>query len=169
MRLIPDDAFAMGEHPNESDSDGKPVHTIFLDAFYIDVYEVTSTMYAKFLNSVGRHVGDGGEAWLDIGDVNTLIELVGGRYRPKARFEDHPVIRVSWYGSAAYAQWAGKRLPTEAEWEKSARGGLVGKRYPWGDEISHDDANYLGAGGAISGDEVPLSVAFHPTDMACTT
>lgn len=145
MRLIPAGEFEMGDHfDGAHEADARPVHTVFLDAFYIDAMEVTNAMYAKFLNAVGKHVGDDGNTWLNIGAGDALIKLDGGQYRPKAGFGDHPVVQVSWYGAGAYAQWAGKRLPTEAEWEKAARGGLEGKRFPWGDELTHNDANYAG-------------------------
>jgi formylglycine-generating enzyme required for sulfatase activity len=147
MVLIPAGEFSMGDHFNEGIIDEKPVHTVYLDAFYMDKYKVTNAQYAKFLNEYGKNTDDAGHELLDIADEDCLIEKVGNTYRPKAGYENHPVIEVTWYGAAAYAQFYGKRLPTEAEWEKAARGGLVGKRYPWGDDITHDNANYSGTGG----------------------
>ena len=134
MVLIPAGEFEMGDPFNEGTTYERPVHTVLVDDFYIDVYEVTNAMYADFLNAVGKHVGETGHIWLDIGDGDEMIELIGGQYRPKAQFEGYAVVEVSWYGASAYAQWAGKRLPTEAEWEKAARGGHIRERYPWGDD-----------------------------------
>jgi formylglycine-generating enzyme required for sulfatase activity len=155
MRLIPAGEFEMGDHfDGAHEADARPVHTVFLDAFYIDAMEVTNAMYAKFLNAVGKHVGDDGKTWFNLeAGGSELIELDGGQYRPKAGFADHPVVQVSWYGAGAYAQWAGKRLPTEAEWEKAARGKLKGKPFPWGDELTHDDANYGGMNAGVEGDD----------------
>ena len=126
MVLIPAGEFLMGS--NDGSSNEKPVHTVYLDAFYIDKYEVTNAQYKKFMDATGHKAP---AYWND----------------PRFNNPTQPVVGVSWYDAKAYADWAEKRLPTEAEWEKSARGGLVGKKYPWGDKITHDDANYEGTGG----------------------
>ena len=77
-----------------------------------------------------------------VGHERARIEYVNRVYRAKAGYENHPVTYVSWYGAMAYAAWKGKRLPTEAEWEKAARGGLTGKKYSWGNRIDSSKANY---------------------------
>ncbi|MDP6599485.1 MAG: SUMF1/EgtB/PvdO family nonheme iron enzyme, partial [Candidatus Poribacteria bacterium] len=130
MALIPAGSFEMGDHFNEGHDRERPVHTVTLDAFYMDVHEVTVGQFREFVQQSGYNYNGN---WHEV--VN---------YSPS---DDYPMIYVSWNDATAYAKWAGKRLPTEAEWEYAARGGLDGKRYPWGDEINHDDANYRGTGG----------------------
>jgi formylglycine-generating enzyme required for sulfatase activity len=147
MVLIAAGEFEMGNMSNEGKPDERPVHTVYLDAFYMDVYEVTNSQYAGFLNEYGKNTDDAGHELLNVSGKYCLIEKVGDTYKPKDGYENHPVVEVSWYGAVAYAQFYGKRLPTEAEWEKAARGGLVGKQYPWEDNVSHNHANYAGIGG----------------------
>ena len=139
MMLIPAGEFQMGS--NSGDNDEKPGHTVYVDAFYMDKYEVTNAQYAVFLNQKGKHA-ESGKTWLDIGDDDERIEYVAGVYRVEAGYENHPVVEVSWYGAMAYAKWADKRLPTEAEWEKAARGNLAGLKYPWGNTIDSSKASY---------------------------
>ena len=127
MVLIPTGEFEMGS--NDGDDDEKPVHTVFVDAFYIDIYEVTNAQYKKFVEATG-HREPKGYGFVD-GEVKDDFEPWKS---PDFNGDNQPVVCVSWHDAMAYAQWAGKRLPTEAEWEKAARGGLKGKRYPWGDE-----------------------------------
>jgi len=160
MMLIPAGEFQMGS--NDGDDDEKPVHPVSVDAFYMDKYEVTNAKYAKFLNDYGKNADAAGHELIDLDSSYCLIEKSGSVYRPKSGYANHPVIEVTWYGAAAYAQYYGKRLPTEAEWEKAARGGLAGKKYPWGDNITHDNANYSGTGGRDQWDRTSPVGSFPP-------
>ena len=136
MALIPPGEFQMGN--NTGNSDERPVHPVYIDAFYIDVYEVTNAQYKKFIDAnpqwrkdlINRSYHDDGY----------LKHWKGNNY-PVGE-DHHPVVYVSWYAAMAYAKWANKRLPTEAEWEKAARGYLVDKTYPWGNLIDTNKANY---------------------------
>lgn len=124
MVLIPGGEFLMG---SAGEGDHSPVHTVRIDSFYIDRLEVTNADYHAFCLETGRG----------------LPEFWGmDSFRSGPAYPDHPVVGVSWFGAAAYAEWAGKRLPTEAEWEYAARGGLSGAAYPNGDELDPSDANY---------------------------
>ena len=120
------------------------------DAFYMDAYEVTVGQFKKFLKSSG-YEPDEPINWTDVYE-----------YSPT---EKHPMIYVSWYDATAYAEWAGKRLPYEEEWEWAARGGLKNKTYPWGDDesLARDHANYGDTGGKDKWDETTAPVgSFRP-------
>ena len=132
MVLIPAGTFQMGDAIGDGESRERPVHDVYLDAFYIDKYEVTNAQYCEFLNAAGNQ-SEGGAAWLDIVESYCPITENGGEFVPKIGYQNHPVLAVTWQGAKAYCEWFGKRLPTEAEWERAARGGLEGKRYSWGD------------------------------------
>ena len=136
MVLIPAGSFEMGSKDKEYYLDENPLHTVHLDAFYMDIYEVTNAQFKAFLDANPGVL----KAFEDFGDTGTLPYWSGTDY-PAGR-ADHPVTGVSWTAALAYASWAGKRLPTEAEWEYAARGGLAGKDYPWGNTITPNDANY---------------------------
>ena len=138
MVLIPAGSFEMGSEGAGAPIAEQPVHTVHLDAFYMDVYEVTNAQFKAFVDSNPQWQKDRIADGFHGGDY--LLHWSGTNY-PSGRAE-HPVVWVSWYAAMAYAEWAGKRLPTEAEWEYAARGGLSGKKYPWGDTITPADANY---------------------------
>ena len=114
MILIPSGEFQMGSESEFAAEDEKPVHSVFVDTFYIDMHEVTVGEYRQFVEATGHREPEWGEI------------------APYAPTDQHPIVLVSWHDAMAYAKWAGKRLPTEAEWEKAARGGSVEKTYPWG-------------------------------------
>ena len=143
MILIPEGTFDMGSNDSEANDDEKPVHSVHVDAFYIDKHPVTNAQYMEFVHANPQwKISD----WLTIYifprylDADYLKDWFKGTCSKEKA--DHPVNWVSWYAAMAYAEWVGKRLPTEAEWEKAARGGAANQRYPWGNSINDSRANY---------------------------
>lgn len=122
MVLVHGGTYRIGSDSGELDE--APAHTAVLDPFFIDVREVTNEEFARFVSESG-YVAEG--QW---------------RTYAGAGRERHPVASVTWNDASAYAAWAGKRLPTEHEWEAAARGGLEGALFPNGDTLSADDATY---------------------------
>lgn len=131
MVLVPAGEFLMGS-PAGSDGfdDERPQRRVFVSAFWIDRYEVTNSNYLAFVQATGHRVPQ------NVKPAATLWE----NNKPLPGIENHPVVNVSWEDASAYCRWLSKRLPTEAEWEKAARG-TDGRRYPWGNEWDIAKAN----------------------------
>jgi formylglycine-generating enzyme required for sulfatase activity len=174
MVAIPGGTFEMGDHAGVGDADERPVHSVTLDAFLMDKYEVSNTKFADFLNNTTVTVS--GTSVYQVGGAGQRICLLwnglnwdynGSTFVIDAGKDNHPVVNVTWYGSALYSNYLstldgrtpcydetsfdcdftadGFRLPTEAEWEYASRGGEHSPyyQYPWGsDTITSLDANY---------------------------
>jgi formylglycine-generating enzyme len=175
MAFIPGGSFIMGGDNDQASKDEYPKHPVTVNAFYMDVTEVTNAEFQKFVDATGYittaerkpdweelkkslplntprppdsilvpaslvfkqtggpvDLNDYNQWWSWVPDANWKHpEGPGSNIKGKENF---PVIQVSWYDAMAYCKWAGKRLPTEAEWEFAARGGLINNIYPWGNE-----------------------------------
>ena len=130
--LIPAGAFVMGSN-SWSDSE-QPSHTVFLEAYRIDKYEVTNEQYAFYLRLTEKLEDAEGNALVDLDDRDIQIGFtLNGLVVLDSTKSDHPMTEVSWYGAKAYCERIGGRLPTEAEWEKAARG-ESGQHFPWSNE-----------------------------------
>lgn len=185
MSLVPEGEFEMGDHLGTGYGGESPVHKVYLDSFYMDIFQITNEEFCSFLNSAYENYEieiKGDKVVYKIGDTEpycdttesdnaSRIEWTGYVFQVTPLDKSHhPVTNVSWYGAIAYANWrsqnagvepcydleswecafgaGGYRLPTEAEWEKAARGGEHDPYYefPWGDTLDGSKANYLGSG-----------------------
>jgi formylglycine-generating enzyme required for sulfatase activity len=130
MVYIPGGPFTMGASGDNQSTDDGPAHKVCVNGFYMDRFEVTNAQFQKFVETTG-YVTDG-EKQTDTSDLRTWHHPDG----IDSTIEDkpnYPVVCISWNDANAYALWAGKRLPTEAEWEKAARG-TDGRAFPWGNK-----------------------------------
>lgn len=139
MALIPEGQFWMGIDPPQALEDEHPRHKVWLDAYFMDLYEVTTAQYARFLSATGR-------------TPPLFCETVD-----LAAHGDRPVIGVDWTEADAYCRWIGKRLPSEAEWEKAARGADE-RRYPWGNQEPAPELANFALGARFSYNQVLMPV-----------
>lgn len=132
---IPEGVFRMGANGTDALEDEKPQHEVWIDRFEIDRDEVTTGHYAEFL------------AWTKLPSPWQWESV------DLAQHGDRPVIGVSWFDAVAYCEWRGKRLPTEAEWEKAARG-VDGRLFPWGNQSPRQESANFGLGARFSYSQV---------------
>jgi formylglycine-generating enzyme required for sulfatase activity len=135
MAYVPAGEFAMGS--NSGSSNERPVHTVYLDSFWMDQTEVTNRMYALCVSAGACQA------------PKALNSYSRSSYYGNSDFENYPVLYIDWDMAKTYCTWAGRRLPTEAEWEKAARG-PANYTYPWGEEVGCDKANAQGCTGETS-------------------
>ena len=139
MVFIPGGTFIMGS--GDGSSNYQPEHKVYVADFYIDRWPATNAEYKKFVDDTSYPVPHYTVSWCDTRGYNWDPET---RMYPEDK-ADHPVVLVTWEDAIAYAGWAHKRLPTEAEWERAARG-LNGRRYAWGNEFLAGRSNSKEAG-----------------------
>jgi serine/threonine-protein kinase len=138
---VPAGEFIMGS--DTGDRDEQPAHKVFLDAYWIDQTPVTNAMFTRFLNAM-QETDQIDPVWMDPRSSSFLLAKHRGVWQTCQGYEHHPVVCISWFGARAYSQWIGRRLPTEAEWEKAARG-TDGRMYPWGNQAPNPELlNYDG-------------------------
>ncbi len=141
MVVIRGGAFERGS--NDGNRDETPRHQISLSSYAIDIHPVTNEQFVRFLEAMGGEKDNNHHDIIRLRD--SRIKRSGGKLSIESGYAKHPVVGVTWYGAVAYAKWIGKRLPTEAEWEIAACGGIENPFYPTGEEIEKNQANFFSA------------------------
>jgi len=153
MARIPAGSSEMGSE--EADSDEKPVHTVNISEFWMDKYEVTNGKYKKCVDAGSCRAPSESKSY------------TRSSYYGDSMYANYPVIYVDWSQAKSYCEWQGGRLPTEAEWEYAARGGLRGMKYPNGDSISQSEANYSGSDTVKVGSYDPNGYGLYDRQIMC--
>jgi formylglycine-generating enzyme required for sulfatase activity len=139
MRSISGGKYTRGS--NEGSRDEMPCHAIVITGFSLEIHPVMNEQFVQFLRAIGS------EKDLHNNDIIRLkesrIKRVGGKLLIEPGYQKHPVVGITWYGAQAYCEWVGRRLPTEAEWEIAARGGIEDAIYPTGENIEKFQANFF--------------------------
>ncbi len=139
MVIIPGGNFWRGS--NEGNRDEMPRHQVDLPSFAIDKHPVTNEQFMRFLDVMGGEKDNSHQDIIRLKD--SRIKRSAGKLNIESGYGKHPVVGVTWYGAVAYAKWVGKRLPTEAEWEIAALGGVENALYATGDDIEKSEANFF--------------------------
>lgn len=126
---------------NDGNRDEMPRHQISLDSYAIDIHAVTNEQFVRFLEAMGGEKDNNHQDIIRMRD--SRIKRTGGKLSIESGYAKHPVVGVTWYGAVAYAKWVGKRLPSEAEWEIAAYGGMETALFPTGDDIEKTQANFF--------------------------
>lgn len=126
---------------NDGNRDEMPRHLVTVDSFAIDIHPVTNEQFVRFLEAMGGEKDSNHHDIIRLRD--SRVKRSGGKVSIESGYAKHPVVGVTWYGAIAYAKWIGKRLPSEAEWEIAAYGGVESSLYPIGDDIEKTQANFF--------------------------
>ncbi len=139
MVVIEGGTFLRGSHNGARDE--MPRHAVNLPSFAIDIHPIMNEQFVLFLTAMGGEKDVNNHEMIRLRD--SRIRKHTGKLTIESGYAKHPVVGVTWYGGVAYAKWIGKRLPTEAEWEIAACGGLEGAQFPTGDDIERSQANFF--------------------------
>jgi formylglycine-generating enzyme required for sulfatase activity len=139
MSIIPNGFYSRGSQTGARDE--RPQHQVYVNSFAVDIHPVTNEQFIRFLEAMGGEKDANNNDIIHLKD--SRVKRHGGKFIVEPGYSKHPVVGVTWYGATRYAEWVGKRLLTEAEWEIASRGGLSEAIYPTGQFVERSMANFF--------------------------